>query len=152
MVLLLLSSMNLEQKAGTTSELFQSRPVICLLQCCISSSSGNIHVSTEMEDFVPAEVESGFRIWMFLWNYFRTNPEVPKLVEVPGWPKDIVLRSVLPPWLWWGQWDTSPPLTLLHPPWWQPLCFSISKWNGIAELETSPPWLDLKIIDQVQFM
>lgn len=70
-VLPLLPRMILEQIVGTTSKLFQSRLVICLLQCCIFSSSWNMHGSTRNGGFCYCG--GRVRIWIFLWNYYRTR-------------------------------------------------------------------------------
>lgn len=54
-VLPLLSRVNLEQVVGTTNKLFQSRLIIsAFLGTCMSPP--------ETENFVTAEVKSGFRI------------------------------------------------------------------------------------------
>lgn len=110
-VLPLLSRMNIEQVVGTTSKLFQSRLVICLLQFWIFSFSGNMHQKQKVLSLQRLSQDLGF-------GFFVQNLFYVFFLHVLHWRADPACymedhSSVLPAWLpWW------PKVFSWHRAWW----------------------------------
>lgn len=116
-VLPLLSRMNIEQVVGTTSKLFQSRLVICLLQFWIFSFSGNMHQKQKVLSLqrLSQDLGFGFVVQNLFYVFF---------LHVLHWRADPACymedhSSVLPAWLpWW------PKVFSWHRAWWGTFYFT----------------------------